>query len=71
MEEAPQYLRNQMRRGFQEGGQQKQMIQGHTVKTRIKKKYVDLIIRNLLFVFIKVMKLEANKGELLSWGKQD
>lgn len=71
MEEAPQYLRNQMRRGFQEGGQQKQMIQGHTVKTGIKKKYVDLIIRKLLFLFIKVMKLEANKGELLSWRKQD
>ena len=71
MEEAPQYLRNQMRRGFQEGGQQKQMIQGPTVKTGIKKKYVDLIIRKLLFLFIKVMKLEANKGELLSWRKQD
>ena len=47
------------------------MIQGHTVKTGIKKKYVDLIIRKLLFLFIKVMKLEANKGELLSWRKQD
>lgn len=67
---APQYLRNQMRRGFQEGGQQKQMIQGNTVKTEIKK-YVDLTIRKLLLVFIKVMKLETNKGELLSWRKQE
>ena len=58
---APQYLRNQMRRGFQEGGQQKQMIQGNTVKTEIKK-YVDLTIRKLLLVFIKVMKLETNKS---------
>ena len=48
---APQYLRNQMRRGFQEGGQQKQMIQGNTVKAEMKK-YVDLTIRNLLLVFI-------------------
>ena len=67
---APQYLRNQMRRGFQEGGQQKQMIQGNTVMTEIKK-YVDLTIRKLLLVFIKVMKLETNKGELLSWRKQE
>lgn len=67
---APQYLRNQMRRGFQEGGQQKQMIQGNTVKAEMKK-YVDLTIRNLLLVFIKVMKLETNKGELLPWRKQD
>jgi len=67
---APQYLRNQMRRGFQEGGQQKQMVQGNTVKAEMKK-YVDLTIRNLLLVFIKVMKLETNKGELLPWRKQE
>ena len=67
---APRYLRNQMRRGFQEGGQQKQMVQGNTVKAEMKK-YVDLTIRNLLLVFIKVMKLETNKGELLPWRKQE
>lgn len=67
---APQYLRNQMRRGFQEGGQQKQMVQGNTVKAEMKK-YVDLTIRNFLLVFIKVMKLETNKGELLPWRKQE
>lgn len=47
------------------------MIQGNTVKTEIKKKYADLTIRKLLLVFIKVMKLEANKRELLSWRKQE
>ena len=46
------------------------MIQGNTVKAEMKK-YVDLTIRNLLLVFIKVMKLETNKGELLPWRKQD
>lgn len=55
------------------------MIQGNTVKTGIKKKYVDLTIRKLLFVFIKVMKwnpikescyLGGNKTRELFFGKR-
>lgn len=53
-----QDLRNQIRRGFREGGQLKKMIQRNT-KKRVKRKCIDLTDRELLLVFNNVMRSEA------------